>query len=266
MEMNDDAISPVAENSEVTVERVDNVLIITINRPEVRNAVNHAAAVGVATALDMLESDSSLVVGIITGAGGTFCSGMDLKAFLTGQRPEIEGRGLVGLTEAPPTKPMIAAVEGYALAGGCEIALACDMIVAADDAVFGIPEVKRGLVAGSGGLVRLPQRIPTQIAMEYALTGAPLSATDAHRWGLVNRITPHGGALVGALALAKEIAANAPLAVQLTKRIIRESADWSAAETWSRQNPLVENILASDDAREGAAAFAEKRPPKWAGR
>ncbi len=245
------------------VERVGPVLVITINRPAVRNAVNHATAVGVAAALDQLESDPLLVVGIITGAGGTFCSGMDLKAFLTGQRPEIEGRGLVGITEAPPNKPMIAAVEGYALAGGCEIALACDMIVAADNAVFGIPEVKRGLVAGSGGLVRLPQRIPTQIAMEYALTGAPLPAAEAHRWGLVNRLTPAGGALVGALTLASEIAANAPLAVQLTKRIIRDSADWSAAETWALQNPLVDAILATNDAREGAAAFAEKRAPQW---
>jgi enoyl-CoA hydratase len=248
---------------DVLIERHGGVLVITINRPQVRNAVNHAAAVGVAAGLDELEADDSLSVGIITGAGGTFCSGMDLKAFLTGSRPEIEGRGLVGITEKPPTKPMIAAVEGYALAGGCEIALACDMIVAADDAVFGIPEVKRGLVAGSGGLVRLPQRIPMQIAMEYALTGAPLPAIDAHRWGLVNRLTAPGGALVGALSLAYEIAANAPLAVQLSKRIMRDSADWTVAETWQRQNPLVDAILATNDAREGAAAFAEKRPAKW---
>lgn len=251
--------------SEVLLQREGKVLIIALNRPHVRNAVDHAAAVAIAAGLDELEADSDLVVGIITGSEGTFCSGMDLKAFLTGSRPEIAGRGLVGITEKPPSKPMIAAVEGYALAGGCEIALACDMIVAADNAVFGIPEVKRGLVAGSGGLVRLPQRIPMQIAMEYALTGAPMVATDAHRWGLVNRLTPPGQALVGALSLANEIAANAPLAVQMTKRIMRESTDWSMDETWAIQNPLVDGILATDDAREGAAAFAEKRLPNWSG-
>jgi enoyl-CoA hydratase len=253
-------------NEDVLVERRDQVLIITINRPQVRNAVDRSAAEGVAAALDLLESDDGLVVGILTGAGGTFCSGMDLKAFLTGQRPEIEGRGLVGITEAPPAKPMIAAVEGYALAGGCEIALACDMIVAADDAVFGIPEVKRGLVAGSGGLVRLPQRIPAQIAMEHALTGAPIPAVEAHRWGLVNRLTERGGALAGACRLAEEIAVNAPLAVQMSKRIMTESAEWSSSEVWVRQNPLVAGILDTDDAREGALAFAEKRPPRWTGR
>jgi enoyl-CoA hydratase len=250
----------------VRVERHAQVLVITINRPQVRNAVDHAAAVGIASGLDELEANSELVVGIITGAGGTFCSGMDLKAFLTGSRPEIPGRGLVGITEKPPSKPMIAAVEGYALAGGCEIALACDLIVAADNAVFGIPEVKRGLVAGSGGLVRLPQRIPMQIAMEYALTGAPMVATDAHRWGLVNRLTPPGEALLGALSLANEIAANAPLAVQMTKRIMRDSAEWTMEEAWAIQNPLVDSILATDDAREGAAAFGEKRNPHWTGR
>jgi enoyl-CoA hydratase len=253
-------------NEDVLVERQGQVLIITINRPSVRNAANRSAAEGVAAGLDLLESDGDLVVGILTGAGGTFCSGMDLKAFVAGERPEIEGRGLVGITETPPSKPMIAAVEGYALAGGCEIALACDLIVAADDAVFGIPEVKRGLVAGSGGLVRLPRRIPPQIAMEHALTGAPMGAVEAHRWGLVNRLTARGAALAGARLLAEEIAANAPLAVQLSKRIMNESADWSSNEVWKQQNPLVTDILASEDAREGARAFTEKRPPRWTGR
>lgn len=252
-------------NDDVLVERCDSILIITINRPQVRNAVDRAAAEGVAAGLDLLESDPDLRVGILTGAGGTFCSGMDLKAFLNGSRPEIEGRGLVGITEQPPTKPMIAAVEGYALAGGCEIALACDLIVAADNAVFGIPEVKRGLVAGSGGLVRLPRRIPAQIAMEYALTGAHLPAVEAHRWGLVNRLTAPAEALIGACVLAAEIAANAPLAVQMSKQIMLASADWSMAEVWTLQNPLVDGILATDDAREGAQAFADKRPPVWTG-
>jgi enoyl-CoA hydratase len=248
---------------EVLVERIDAVLVITLNRPEVKNALNRASAVLVSEALDVLESDDRLVVGILTGAGGTFCAGMDLKAFLTGERPEIDGRGLVGITETPPSKPMIAAVEGYALAGGCEIALACDLIVAAENASFGIPEVKRGLVAGSGGLIRLPKKIPPQIAMEYALTGAFLPAIDAHKWGLVNRLTAPGGALAEAIRLAEEIAANAPLAVQLSKRIMTDSQAWSGGETWAKQNPLVEAILRTNDAREGAAAFAEKRPPHW---
>ena len=250
---------------EVLVERRGGVLVVVLNRPHVRNAIDRATSDGVAAAIDELERDRQLVLGVLTGAGGTFSSGMDLKAFLAGERPEIEGRGLAGLTEAPPTKPLIAAVEGYALAGGCEVALACDLIVASEDASFGIPEVRRGLVAGSGGLVRLPRRIPPQIAMEYALTGAVLPAPEAHRWGLVNRLAPPGGALDAAFALADEIAANAPLAVQLTKRIIVESADWSTEDAWRRQEAWVDELLATDDAREGARAFAEKRPPRWTG-
>lgn len=255
-----------ASVGEVLVERDGAVLVITLNRPQVRNAINRALSEGVAAALDELDEDPALVVGVLTGAGGTFSSGMDLKAFLAGERPEIEGRGLGGLTSAPPAKPLIAAVEGWALAGGCEVALTCDLVVAAEDATFGIPEVRRGLVAGAGGLVRLPRQIPPRIAMEYALTGAGMRAGDAHRWGLVNRLTPPGAALRGALELAAEICANAPLAVQLTKRIMTESADWSLAEAWGRQASWVDALLATDDAREGAAAFAEKRPPRWSGR
>ena len=194
--------------------------VITINRPQARNAINHAVSAAVAQALDDLDERDDLTVGIITGAGGTFSSGMDLKAFLAGENVAIPGRGLAGLTQRPPAKPLIAAVEGWALAGGCEIALACDLIVAADDAKFGIPEVKRGLVAGAGGLVRLPRRIPAGIAMELALTGDPLPAADAYRLGLVNKLTPSGEALAGALALAERIAANGPLAVAATKQIV----------------------------------------------
>ena len=190
---------------------------------------------------------------------------MDLKAFVAGNRPEIEGRGFGGLTEAPPAKPLIAAVEGYALAGGCEMVLACDLIVAADDASFGLPEVTRGLVAGSGGLTRLWRRIPPSLAMEYALTGKRLLAVEAYRLGLVNRLTARGGALAAALELADEIAANAPLATMASKRIMIESAEWSAAEQWDRQRPLVDAVLATRDAHEGALAFAEKRPPQWRG-
>ena len=249
----------------VTTERRGAVLVITLDRPEARNAVNRAVSLEMAEALDTFETDQSLVVAVITGSGGSFCSGMDLKAFAAGERPEIEGRGFAAITERPPAKPVIAAVEGFALAGGCELALACDLIVAAETAEFGLPEATLGLVAGSGGLVRLPQRIPRQIALELAITGRRFTATDAHRWGLVNRLASAGEALDVALQLAEEITANGPLAVQMTKRIISESASWPADEVWDRQRPLVDGVLASNDAQEGAVAFAERRPPRWTG-
>lgn len=252
--------------AEVTAVHEGHTLVVTINRPHVRNAINAATAEGIAAAMDELDADPALRIGILTGAGGTFSAGMDLKAFLHGERPEIEGRGLAGITETPPRKPLIAAVEGYALAGGCEIVLACDLVVAAETAIFGIPEVTRGLVAGSGGLIRLPHRIPRQIALEYALTGAHMPASVAHHWGLVNRLTPPGGALDGARGLATAIASNGPLAVAMTKQIVTESAAWPLDSVWDTQRALVEGILATDDAREGAAAFAEKRPAQWKGR
>jgi enoyl-CoA hydratase len=251
---------------EVQVEFSGRVTIITINRPQARNAINHAVSAAVAQALDDLDERDDLTVGIITGAGGTFSSGMDLKAFLAGENVTVPGRGLAGLTQRPPAKPLIAAVEGWALAGGCEIALACDLIVAADDAKFGIPEVKRGLVAGAGGLVRLPRRIPAGIAMELALTGDPLPAADAHRLGLVNKLTAPGEALAGALALAERIAANGPLAVAATKQIVGQQFDWQMAEVWEKQEPIMRPAFQSKDAREGALAFAEKRAPVWQGR
>lgn len=250
----------------VAVEQRGAVLVVAIDRPERRNAVTREVSLGIAAAMDRLDDDEGLRAGVLTGRGGTFCAGMDLKAFLAGERPELEGRGFGGLTEAPPEKPLIAAVEGYALAGGCELALACDLVVAAEDAAFGLPEVTRGLVAGSGGLVRLPRRIPRAIALEYALTGERMDATTAHRRGLVNRLTAPGGALEGALALAGRIVRNSPLAVQTTKRIVNESDAWPADEVWERQRPLVEAVVASGDAKEGAAAFAEKREPVWRGR
>lgn len=249
----------------VAVERQGAVLVVSIDRPERRNAVNQAVAQAIAAAMDVLDADPSLRAGIITGRGGCFCSGMDLIAFLDGERPEIPGRGFAGITETPPRKPLIAAVEGFALAGGCELALACDLIVAGETASFGLPEVARGLVAGSGGLVRLPQRIPPAIAMEYALTGEKMDARTAHGWGLVNRLCAPGAALETALSLAAKIARNAPLSVEMSKRIILESPAWPAEETWQRQAPLVEAIVATDDAREGARAFAEKREPRWSG-
>ncbi|WP_030255508.1 crotonase/enoyl-CoA hydratase family protein [Streptomyces violens] len=250
----------------VHTEFSDGIAVITINRPEARNAVNLSVAEGVAAAIDELDARDDLAVGILTGAGGTFCAGMDLKAFLKGERPSIEGRGFAGLTDAPPRKPLIAAVEGYALAGGCELALACDLIVAADNAQFGLPEVKRGLVAAAGGLLRLPQRLPYQIAMELALTGAFLDAHRAHGYGLVNRLAEPGGALDGARDLAAAIAANGPLAVRVSKEVVVGSTVWPAAEAKERQKALVEPVFVSEDAKEGPRAFAEKRAPRWTGR
>jgi enoyl-CoA hydratase len=252
--------------SEVERERRDGVLVITLNRPEVRNAVNAALARGVAEAIDELEGDDGLRTGVLTGAGGTFCAGMDLRAFVQGESPSIEGRGFAGLAEAPPRKPLIAAVEGFALAGGFEVALSCDLIVAAEDARFGLPEVKRGLVAAAGGLIRLPKRIPYHLAMELALTGDPVEAPVAHQWGVVNRLTPPDGALLAAIELAEAIARNGPLALDASKEIVRGTLDWTEDDAWERQGELVGRVFGSEDAREGATAFAEKRDPVWKGR
>jgi len=253
-------------NEPVQFEVRGATLVIAINRPQQRNAIDRSTSQAIAGALDRLDADPQLRAGILTGRGGNFCAGMDLKAFVAGERAELEGRGFGGLTERAPVKPLIAAVEGFALAGGCEIALACDLIVAAENAQFGLPEVRRGLVAGSGGLVRLPQRIPPAIALEYALTGNRMSAIEAHRWGLVNRLTPAGQAIEDALALAASIAANAPLAVAMTKRIMREAREWPQAEVWDLQRPLADSVILSEDAKEGARAFTEKRDPVWRGR
>lgn len=243
----------------------DGVLIITLNRPEAKNAVNKALAEGVAAALDRLDSDPELRVGIITGANGTFCSGMDLKGFLRGETPTVAGRGFAGLTQAPPAKPLIAAVDGFALAGGMEIALACDLIVANRDAKFGVPEVKRGLVCAGGGLLRLPRQMPYRIAMELILTGDQCTAQQAYDWGLINQVCD-GPALESALALAARIACNGPLAVAASKQAVVASRLWPEETMWKQQNAMVGHVFVSADAREGAAAFAEKRPPNWQGK
>lgn len=253
-------------SDEVLLDRRDGVLIITINRPDAKNALNKAVADGVAAAVDELDSSDELRVGVLTGAGGTFSSGMDLKAFMRGETPSIEGRGLCGITETPPRKPLIGAVEGWALAGGFELLLACDLIVAAEDARFGVPEVKRSLVAAGGAALALPRRIPQSIALELLLTGDPVSATRAAEVGLVNRVTASGEALEGALALAATIAANGPLAVAATKHIVRSAQDWSFKEGWAEQSKVIGPVFASEDAREGATAFAEKRAPQWKNR
>ena len=255
------------EPPRVLVTREGRTLVITIDRPAVRNAVDLETALALAVAFDLLDGDDGLSVGVLTGSGGSFSAGMDLKAFLqTGQRPEVPGRGLAGMTRTPPAKPLIAAVEGFALAGGFEMVLCCDLVVASREASFGLPEVRRGLIAGSGGLIRLPHRIPPAIAMEHALTGEPLSAVDAHRWGLVNRLTEPGQALAEALLLADSVAANGPLAVRVTKQVMSAATVLGNAEAWVLQDEVLLTVVASHDAREGSAAFVEKRQPVWQGR
>jgi len=250
----------------VRTEEHGRVLLVTIDRPEVRNAIDEATAQGIADALAELDARDDLSVGVLTGAGKGFCAGMDLKAFLAGERPSVPGRGFGGIVERPPAKPVVAAVEGFAVAGGFEIALACDLIVAARDARFGLPEVRRGLLAGGGGLLRLPARIPYNVAMEWALTGELVTAEQAHAVGLVNRLTDPGAALDAALDLAVDVARNAPLAIRATKRIVSEAATWPAAERFARQQEIYEPVRSSADAAEGARAFTEKRVPRWQGR
>ena len=250
----------------VLTEVSDGVMTITINRPNAKNAVNKDVAEGIAAALDALDADDNTHVVILTGAGGTFCSGMDLKAFVTGETPYVAGRGFAGMVEKSTDKPMIAAVEGYALAGGCELAITCDLIVAADNSMFGIPEVKRGLAAAAGGLVRLPRQIPSRVAMEMALTGDFMSAERAMSVGLINQIAPAGEALEQAKALAAKIAENGPLAVKRSKQVIKESIDWSQDEMFANQQEITSAVFSSEDAIEGATAFAEKRKPNWKGR
>ncbi len=252
-------------SEDVLVSRESGLITITINRPDQRNAVNGAVSQGVAAALDELDASDDLHVGILTGAGGNFCAGMDLKAFLRGEAVRVPGRGLLGLLFAPPRKPLIAAVEGYALAGGFEAVLACDLLVAARDARFGLPEARRGLAAAAGGLLRLPRLIPPRIAMELALTGDMISAERLERHGLVNILADPGTALAEAQSLARRILANAPLSLAASKRVITEQQDWPVAEMFDRQNAITDPVLASADAREGAAAFAERRPPVWRG-
>jgi enoyl-CoA hydratase/carnithine racemase len=250
----------------VLTERRDGVLLITLNRPEARNAIDLPVAEGIAAALDELDGEDSLGVGVLTGAGKGFCAGMDLKAFVTGERPWVGDRGFAGIVRRGSVKPLIAAVEGFAVAGGLEVALACDLVVAARGAKLGVPEVKRSLVAAGGALLRLPRRIPYHVAMELALTGNPIAAERAAELGLVNRLAEPGAAIEVAMDLAAEVGANAPLALVASKRILQEQWDWSAAEMWGAQSAISDPVFSSEDAREGATAFAEKRPPVWRGR
>jgi enoyl-CoA hydratase len=250
----------------VLTERRDGVLLVTLNRPDARNAVNAALAEGVAAALDELDADDELSVGVLTGAGKGFSSGMDLKAFVAGESPYAADRGFAGITQRAAEKPLIAAIEGFAVAGGFEVALSCDLIVAARGARLGIPEVKRSLVAAGGALLRLPRRIPYHLAMELALTGDPIDAERGYELGIVNRLAEPGGAVDAALELAAEVARNGPLALKASKTIVQSSGDWAEAEAWNKQGEIAGPVMVSEDAREGAIAFAEKRDPIWRGR
>ncbi|HEV7362908.1 MAG TPA: crotonase/enoyl-CoA hydratase family protein [Solirubrobacteraceae bacterium] len=250
----------------VLTERRDGVLLVTLNRPDARNAVNAALAEGVAAALDELDADDDLSVGVLTGAGKGFSSGMDLKAFVAGESPYAADRGFAGITQRAAEKPLIAAIEGFAVAGGFEVALSCDLIVAARGARLGIPEARRSLVAAGGALLRLPRRIPYHVAMELALTGDPIDAERGYELGIVNRLAEPGGAVDAALELAGEVARNGPLALKASKKIVQSSGDWTEAEAWEKQGEIAGPVMTSEDAREGAIAFAEKRDPQWKGR
>jgi enoyl-CoA hydratase len=261
-----DQNQPVHATEPVLTERRGNVLVITLNRPEVRNAVNAALAAGVAAALEELDSDDGLAIGVLTGAGGFFCAGMDLGAFVKGESPWFGDRGFAGIAQRSARKPLIAAIEGFAVAGGLEIALACDLIVAAKGAKMGIPEAKRSIVAAGGALLRLPRRMPYHLVMELALTGDPFPAERFHELGVVNRLAEPGSALDGALQLAAQLSKNGPLALAASKRILQEQYDWTSAEMWEKQGAITGPVMVSEDAKEGASAFKEKRDPVWRGR
>jgi enoyl-CoA hydratase len=255
-----------ADEDPVLTERRDGVLLITLNRPDARNAINLDVAQGIAAALEELDAADELSVGVLTGAGKGFSAGMDLKAFVSGKRPWVEGRGFAGIVRKSSRKPLIAAIEGFAVAGGLEVALACDLIVAARGARLGIPEVKRSLVAAGGALLRLPARLPYGIAMELALTGDTIDAERAYELGLINRVAEPGSAVDVALELAAAIAVNAPLALVATKEVLERQRDWAAEDFWDKQEAITGSVFSSEDAQEGSIAFAEKRPPVWKGR
>jgi len=251
---------------EVVRQRIGKVEVLTINRPEARNAINRAVAIALGDALEEIEHDDDCWVVVLTAAGDkAFSAGMDLKAFATGEFP-ITDKGFGGITKRTFPKPIICAANGSALAGGCEIMLSCDLVVAADHAKFGIPEVSRGLVAGAGGLIRLPKRIPVAVALELALTGEPMDAARAYELGLVNRVVPSAEVLPAAIALAERIAKNAPAAVRVSKQVMRAASEMTEEEAWAMSDAAFGAISSAPDALEGAIAFAEKREPNWTGR
>lgn len=251
---------------DVTVE--DHLLVATINRPQARNAVNDVVAQGIEAAVDRLEEDDDLWVGILTGVPPVFSAGADLKLINAGRAADLATSrgGFGGITRRERAKPIIAAVDGPALAGGTEIVLACDLVVASESATFGIPEVKRSLVAAGGALFRLPARIPFNIAMELALTGDPVDAAAAHRLGLINQLCPAGGALDAARSLAARVTANAPVAVRESRRALLAAAGRDEESGWDLSAQAMAVAMGSQDFREGLTAFIEKRPPGWTGR
>ncbi|WP_179467052.1 crotonase/enoyl-CoA hydratase family protein [Mycolicibacterium vinylchloridicum] len=249
-------------NIEIEVDQ--NVGILAINRPAVRNAIDLPTAEEIAAALDDVEARPEIRAIVITGRGGFFSAGMDLKAFTaTNQRPITATRGAFGIVANPPAKPLVAAIEGAALGGGLEIALSADVIVVAEDAKLGLPEVARGLVATAGGVLRLPSRVPRAVALEMIMTGSPISAARAYEIGLVNRVVPAGTALAGAVELARTIAANAPMAVRAAKAVAVNAVHWDGSDGFALQRRYTDPVRDSADAAEGARAFVEKRPPVW---
>jgi enoyl-CoA hydratase len=259
-------VSGARASAEVVLRQDHATLIVTINRPTQRNAINSAVAAGLAQAMEQLDETPALAVGIICGADDCFSAGLDLKAFARGESASVAGRGFAGIVEKPPRKPVLAAVEGWALGGGFEIVLACDLVVAGRSARFGLPEVRRGLAPRGGGAFRLPRRVPRAVALEVLLTGEAMSAQRAERLGLINRVVADGQALAAATDLAQLIGRNAPLSVQATKQVAIESVDWPSDMCFDWQRSYFEQVFASDDAHEGAAAFRERRQPTWKGR
>lgn len=255
-----------AEDLVLAERHGDHVLVLTVNRPERRNAFDVATACAFEAQIDAYEGDDALRAAVVTGAGGVFSAGQDLRAAATGELAVTPRRGAFGVIGDPPRKPLIAAIEGHALAGGLELALGCDVIVASRTAQMGLPEASRSLLAIGGGLFRLPRRVPHHIALELAMTGRPTSAVEMHRHGLVNRLAEPGEALEVALGLAEEIAMAGPLAVIASKEIIRRSQEWTDEEAWTAQMPIAEPVMRSEDWQEGLRAFAEKRDPIWRGR
>jgi enoyl-CoA hydratase len=250
----------------VLVDQRGSISVITINRPGQRNAINATVAQGLADALDELDRRPDVRAAVLTGAGGNFSAGMDLKAHARGERAHVAGRGFAGIAESPPRTPLVAAVEGWALGGGFEIVLCCDLVVAAETARFGLPEVRRGLAPRAGGAFRLGHKLPRALAMEVLLTGEPIAAAKAAQFGLVNRVTAEGGALEAAIELAELVAANAPMAVSAVKQVLVESSGWPVGTEFTQQAPFLDPVFESEDAREGVAAFAERRSPSWTGR